>query len=255
MNGAERQEAGASPLGALLAALFGLAGSAGAAIAAFRAGGPAAPQRVPSPAATLAAGVLPLAFGLGAAAFEARRAPGRLLRNFASVLRLPRSPGAALRHATAGLAAGLCSVLPLLWTTAAAQRILEPLGFRETMQDSMRWMLDGGATAAQTFALAAVAFALAPLGEEVLYRALLLGGLERAWGRSAAFVYSAAFFAALHLHLSFLPALFVLALALGLAWRRLSIAFAAAMHAGFNIGNIAIAILLQYDPGPAFLLH
>ena len=33
------------------------------------------------------------------------------------------------------------------------------------------------------------------------------------------------------------------------------IAFAAAMHAGFNIGNIAIAILLQYDPGPAFLLH
>lgn len=235
-----------SALAALFAAAFGLLGLAPAvARALFRSGSAsgAGGAVAPSAAAIAAVGILPLAFGISVAAVEARRVPGGILRNLAAALRLPSGAKTALCHLSAGLAAGILSVLPLLWVTAVAQRLLGRFGFEETMQPAMRWLLDGGVTAAQKAAVAVSALLLAPLGEEVLYRALMLGGLGRVWRWGVAEAYAAAFFAALHAHLSFLPALFLLALALGRAWRRFSIVFSFAMHAGFNLGNLALAAL------------
>ncbi|HMN40633.1 MAG TPA: type II CAAX endopeptidase family protein [Phycisphaerales bacterium] len=90
----------------------------------------------------------------------------------------------------------------------------------------------------------------APLVEEVIYRAFLqsclLNTLERTW---PAIIGTSAIFAAMHtlgggVPAHALPSLFVLSMAMGIAFERTrSIAVPMTMHVLFNLGNIVVAVL------------
>lgn len=88
----------------------------------------------------------------------------------------------------------------------------------------------------------------APLLEELIYRGLLQGAAVRAFGRPwAAIVLTSAVFTVVHLGAAppyALPTLFVLGVALGVAMERTGrLGVCVAMHAGFNIVNLAAAWL------------
>lgn len=88
----------------------------------------------------------------------------------------------------------------------------------------------------------------APLLEEIIYRGLLQGAAVRAIGRPwAAIVLTSAVFTVVHLGAAppyALPTLFVLGVALGVAMERTGrLGVCVAMHAGFNIVNLAAAWL------------
>ena len=78
---------------------------------------------------------------------------------------------------------------------------------------------------------------------ELLYRALLYRGLAARLPR-AALPLSAAFFAFLHRSPHHFLPLFLLALLLGIAFRRYGLAASAGLHAGFNGANLLAGILL-----------
>ncbi|HEY9264855.1 MAG TPA: CPBP family intramembrane glutamic endopeptidase [Mycobacterium sp.] len=72
-----------------------------------------------------------------------------------------------------------------------------------------------------TWAWAVVVFVVvvfvAPVCEEILYRGLLWGAVERRWGRGAALLVTTVVFAIAHLELTRIPLLLVVALPIGLA--------------------------------------
>ena len=80
-----------------------------------------------------------------------------------------------------------------------------------------------------------VAVVVAPLEEEFLFRGYIYGVLRRHLGVVPALLLNAALFGAIHLNLPALPALFVLALCLTLAYESTgSLLVPMAMHAMFN---------------------
>lgn len=160
-----------------------------------------------------------------------RRTPG-LLR----LIGLERAPGdraatlaaAAGAGTMAGAAAGACG---LLWLFALARLP----GLREWRDAQPVLGFEFGLVP-----LLVVAVAAAPLFEELLFRGLLLRGLERSFGAGRALLASAALFALVHPPAS-VPAVFVLGLAAGRVFQRHGVLLAPmAAHAAYN----AIVILV-----------
>jgi membrane protease YdiL (CAAX protease family) len=91
---------------------------------------------------------------------------------------------------------------------------------------------------------------VAPAAEETIFRGYLYGVLKRYTGGLAAAVLSAALFAAMHLSLSSLPALFILALCFTLAYEATgSLLVNIFMHAFFNLWNFLVVLWVARHPG------
>ena len=86
---------------------------------------------------------------------------------------------------------------------------------------------------------------LAPLAEEILYRAMLFGGLAAQGRPVRAALLSSLFFAALHLSVPAILPLFALAIFFCAVWRRWGLAASFGAHAGFNAATVAVALLLS----------
>ncbi|MDH3731113.1 MAG: CPBP family intramembrane metalloprotease [Acidimicrobiia bacterium] len=80
---------------------------------------------------------------------------------------------------------------------------------------------------------------LAPVVEEIIFRGVLLRGLQRRMPFSASAIVSSAAFAAFHFNgpdtLVILPPLFILGVILAVAARRLGVGAAIYVHSGFNL--------------------
>jgi len=90
---------------------------------------------------------------------------------------------------------------------------------------------------------------LAPIAEELIFRGYLYGVLKRYLGIFPAIFCSAAIFAAAHLNVTSLPALFVLALCFSLAYEATgSLLVTMSMHGLFNLSMFLL--LLNLPPAP-----
>jgi membrane protease YdiL (CAAX protease family) len=90
---------------------------------------------------------------------------------------------------------------------------------------------------------------VAPAAEETIFRGFIYGVLKRYTGGVAAAVISAGVFAAMHLSLSSLPALFVLALCFTLAYEATgSLLVNIFMHALFNLSMFLVLLGISQHP-------
>ena len=128
-----------------------------------------------------------------------------------------------------------------LTVTALSQRSAEGA----EPQPAVAWLMDPATPPAAVAAIALAAIVLAPLAEEILYRAMLFGGLAAQGRPVRAALLSSLFFAALHLSVAAVLPLFALALLFCALWRRWGLAASFGAHAGFNAANVAIAALLM----------
>ncbi len=150
----------------------------------------------------------------------------------------PRLPSGRLLLTAA---ATLCAALPVLsaislgWTF-----LLEKLGLPAEPQDLLAIFSDSHSPAVAAGMLF-VACVLAPVNEELLFRAGFYRYCRQRWGRAAGLLLSATCFAALHGNLAgFLP-LALLGAALALAYERTGdIRVPIAMHALFNLNTVLI---------------
>jgi membrane protease YdiL (CAAX protease family) len=96
-----------------------------------------------------------------------------------------------------------------------------------------------------------LAVVVAPAAEETIFRGYIYGVLKRGMGGVGAGVLSAGLFAAMHLNLAALPALFVLALCLTLAYEATgSILVNIFMHSMFNLSMLLVMLYLTGHPAP-----
>jgi uncharacterized protein len=96
-----------------------------------------------------------------------------------------------------------------------------------------------------------LAVVVAPTAEETIFRGYIYGVLKRGMGGVGAGVLSAGLFAAMHLNLSALPALFVLALCLTLAYEATgSILVNIFMHSFFNLSMLLVILYRAGHPSP-----
>ncbi|MDB6153000.1 MAG: amino terminal protease self-immunity, partial [Chthoniobacteraceae bacterium] len=80
---------------------------------------------------------------------------------------------------------------------------------------------------------------VAPLSEEFLFRGYFYGAIKRYCGAPVSAIFTSALFALVHLNLSSLPSLFVLALCLTIAYEATgSLAVPMSMHALFNLSQL-----------------
>jgi membrane protease YdiL (CAAX protease family) len=94
-----------------------------------------------------------------------------------------------------------------------------------------------------------LAVVVAPAAEETIFRGYIYGVLKRYMGGVGAGVLSAGLFAAMHLNLAALPALFVLAIFLTLAYEATgSILVNIFMHGFFNLSNLLVMLYLAGHP-------
>lgn len=168
---------------------------------------------------------------------------------FREMLRLSprgaRSPGEFVLF----FAAGAAAAAPALSMLAVPCRMaLEAAGFEPDSQPFIDAITSPDCPLAAKAAVAVSVVVLAPVSEEILYRAVMWQGLCAKWGRErASAVACALFFAALHLSAwAFVP-LFVLALVLSAVYGRRTLGSAIALHAGFNAANCVFAILSAAD--------
>ena len=92
-------------------------------------------------------------------------------------------------------------------------------------------------------ACAAAVVLVAPLGEELLYRSLLLRGLRTRLPAGVAIPLASAVFSAVHLSPAHAPALFLVGLVFSLLYDRGSLALSFGAHAAFNAANLALLLL------------
>ncbi len=153
--------------------------------------------------------------------------------------------------AHAGLGAALYPAsLPAVAAAAfVAQLAIRRFGIEAGPQEVLRLMMDRGA-GAMRFYLIALAVAIAPVAEEILFRGIVMPVLARHTGTVWALVASAAVFAALHMNLAAAAPLFVLGLVLGLAYLYSgSLTVPIALHAVFNSVSITVSHLLPSAAG------
>jgi membrane protease YdiL (CAAX protease family) len=92
---------------------------------------------------------------------------------------------------------------------------------------------------------------VAPAAEETIFRGYIYGVLKRNIGAVGAGLLSAALFGAMHMNLAALPALFVLALCLTLAYEATgSLLVNIFMHAFFNLSMLMAMLALAHQPPP-----
>lgn len=122
-----------------------------------------------------------------------------------------------------------------LGLTARRQEIVE--FFIDASQSADRWSL------VITLLLGIV---LAPIAEEFIFRGYLYGVFKRYMGPAAALLLNSALFAAVHVNLASLPALFVLAACFTIAYEVTgSLLVNVCMHALFNL--VSFAAILTYS--------
>ena len=111
------------------------------------------------------------------------------------------------------------------------------LGERAQVQEIMRYFVEAvqHSERRSIAATALIGVMVAPLLEELLFRGYIYGTLRRHLGPVLAMVISAALFSAIHVNVPALPALFVLAVCLTLAYEATgSLLVPMLMHAAFN---------------------
>jgi hypothetical protein len=151
-----------------------------------------------------------------------------------------RDPGGALR---AGFGWGLLAWLGSTIVLVAVGWVLEQVGRPPEPEVAQRAiaMLD-------PWAVVISIVILAPIAEEIFFRGIVFNAWLREGGRRAAYIGSAALFAAIHLSLlSFLP---IFLLGLALAWvyeRKGNLLAPITMHATVNGISVAMALLVRFD--------
>lgn len=114
----------------------------------------------------------------------------------------------------------------------------------EGSQAAIRFFLDNP-TPRDRLAFIVLALVVAPVTEEFFFRGYLYGVARKYAGRGVAILLMAFLFAAIHMHLSSMPALFCLAVALGIVYEKTGSLWAAMlMHAGFN--SISVIFLFNW---------
>jgi membrane protease YdiL (CAAX protease family) len=94
-----------------------------------------------------------------------------------------------------------------------------------------------------------LAVVIAPVVEETLFRGYLYGVLKRYLGGIGAGLLASVLFAAMHLNLAALPALFVLALCLTVAYEATgSLLVNIFMHSLFNLTSLLVIVLATNHP-------
>ena len=207
------------------------------------AGADAAPA-APSPAGLLLGAAAPALLAL---AMLARRAllAGATLADAAGY---PAARRAAGRDLLRGALCGALLAGALAPLTAWLFVLFERAGLSPAPQPSADAVL---AATASPGALAACLVALvlvAPLGEELLWRALLQRGLRTRLRAAFALPLAAALFSAAHLSAPHAPALFVVGLVFGLLYDRGSLALSFGCHAAFNAANLALLLAAAAAP-------
>lgn len=148
-----------------------------------------------------------------------------------------------VREFPAGLAIGLPAMLlalPFVFLVQIAAYHLAgaeapPQPIVTFLLESTRWT--------DRAAVAFVAIVAAPVTEEIIFRGCVYGVSRKFAGRLAALFFSSVVFAVIHGHLASLPGLFLLSLALTLAYERSGSLWAPiTMHAAFNGLNVVLAI-------------
>lgn len=96
----------------------------------------------------------------------------------------------------------------------------------------------------ERFAVVGMALVVAPVAEEFIFRGYLYGVAKRFLGPVTALALTSLLFAALHGHVASLPALFILAVCLGLAYEVTGSLFVPiAAHAAFNALQVGVILL------------
>jgi membrane protease YdiL (CAAX protease family) len=111
-------------------------------------------------------------------------------------------------------------------------------------QDVVEFLLTSESTR-DRMAVLVMAVAVAPVAEEMIFRGYLYPVAKRYFGSFAAMVASSLLFALLHGHVASIPALFTLAMCLGLAYEKSgSLLVPMIMHAIFNAISVAAILFI-----------
>jgi membrane protease YdiL (CAAX protease family) len=138
------------------------------------------------------------------------------------------------------------AVMPAIFGASALwQGLLRHLGISTDLQDILLTITSRQPWPVQLYLLF-LAVVLAPIAEEILFRGILLRGLQRRFGASAAVFLTSVLFALIHMHLPALAPIFVLSIGLCLAclYTR-SLLIPILMHALFNAFSLAIMLILR----------
>lgn len=131
----------------------------------------------------------------------------------------------------------LASIPPVI----AVMLVMLPFRTRENEHPFLK-LLEGDSSGRAILEITLAAVVIAPLTEELIFRVILQGQLERMAGRWVAIFVPAVAFAAVHGHRDALP-LFPLAVMLGLVFHiRRSYVAVVTLHALFNAANLILAL-------------
>lgn len=146
----------------------------------------------------------------------------------------------AWRAAGQGLLIGAAAAPFVIGYNWVWQHALRFLGHDPGLQPVLELMARDAPLGVRIYLLV-LAVAVAPVAEETLFRGVLLPVLARRFGGAAGVIFSAAVFAALHLHAGSMAPLFVVGVALGAAALYSGSLWAPiALHAAFNAVNLAL---------------
>lgn len=177
---------------------------------------------------------------------------GLLLGLLAARLLLPRPPAEIPPPAEPALGPGAAvgagaltfiAALPPIWLTSLGWRLLlDALGIAAPPQDIVLFFANNGDTRA-LFVMVLLAVGIAPLVEELLFRAGLFRWLRTRTSRPASLLLPALIFAFLHGSLAALVPLLVLAVILSIAYERSGhVLVPITAHALFNLNTLLILL-------------
>lgn len=138
----------------------------------------------------------------------------------------------------------LLPTLPLILAVSIFTQLL--LGSKAQSQEIVEFFMEASKNHDQRSLLmvGALGVLVAPVAEEFIFRGFLYTVFKRFLGAPLALVLNAALFAAIHVNVSSLGALFVLAMAFTLAYEITgSLLVSMAMHAIFNFSSLALIYL------------
>lgn len=133
----------------------------------------------------------------------------------------------------------LVYVLMVLTHYLIEKKLFDGIWPDNSTQDSVKTFQQAGGLSVKLL-LAVSAVIIAPIAEEIIFRGYIYGVVKSFSDRWFAAIFSALIFAAVHQHIGSLPALFVLALGLAMAYEATGcLLVPMCMHALFNGYNVA----------------
>lgn len=137
---------------------------------------------------------------------------------------------------------------PLVVLSFLRDKIYALFHWQISSQDIVRMFLTAD-SAWLTTVLVGFALFVAPLCEEAFFRGLAYPALKQRWGTAVALAAVSGLFALIHFHAPSLPLLFALAAGLSLSYEYTgSLLTPIAMHAAFNLLNVAALLLYRANP-------